>query len=54
MEKKCKTCAYHDNYTWACSNAYSDQVADFTDNDFVCEVWDDGKGTDKTATKDRK
>ena len=38
--KKCKTCKYHDLFSWACCNGISTKVADFTDNDDYCDEWD--------------
>lgn len=39
--KSCKTCAYHDDWTWVCFNPESDNGADFTDESYVCERWRD-------------
>lgn len=54
MVKNCKTCKYHDDFSWVCFNPDSIHRADFTDNDFVCEVWCDSNGTDTGATEDRE
>jgi hypothetical protein len=37
---RCRTCKWHDDFTAVCSNPSSDQRADFTDADFVCECWE--------------
>ncbi len=39
-EKRCKTCRYHDDFTWACFNGNSKHCADFTEPDCVCECWE--------------
>lgn len=37
---RCKTCRYHDSFSWACCNGLSPKVADFTDNDDYCDEWE--------------
>lgn len=37
----CGNCAYHDNFTGVCFNGDSEHRADFTENDYKCEVWVD-------------
>lgn len=46
--KRCKTCKWHDDFSWVCSNGLSDEVADFTDNDMSCKHWEikDGRNKD--------
>lgn len=38
--EKCKTCKWHDDFSWVCSNGLSDEVADFTDNEMHCRHWE--------------
>lgn len=52
MDKCCKTCKWRDDYTWVCFNPDSIHKADFTTDDFVCEVWDDSNGTENRTTED--
>ena len=40
-ERSCETCAYHDDFSWVCFNGYSEMRADVTNNDFVCDKWED-------------
>lgn len=42
--KCCKTCAYHDDWTWVCFNGDSENRADFTQEDFVCSCWKNKEG----------
>ena len=35
----CKTCAYHDDFSWACFNPEADDRAGFTDNEHKCNRW---------------
>lgn len=37
----CGNCAYHDDWTWACFNPEADDRADFTDDSYVCDCWED-------------
>lgn len=39
--QKCETCAYHDDWTWACFNPEADDRADFTDESHVCDCWEE-------------
>lgn len=43
MKKKCANCVYHDDFTWACSNAESPHAADFTDDEDCCDMWEVSK-----------
>lgn len=43
MEKSCKTCKWHDDFTWVCFNGESIHRADFTNDDYVCECWEEQK-----------
>ena len=36
---KCKTCKYHDDFSWVCFNPEADDRADFTDNEHKCNRW---------------
>lgn len=40
-ERCCETCAYHDDWIWVCFNGVSEMRADATNNDFVCDKWED-------------
>lgn len=42
MERKCKNCSTHDDFTGACFCPESEHRADFTSGDFVCNchTWD--------------
>ena len=40
-KKHCGNCAYHDDWTWACFNPEADDRADFTDDSYVCDCWED-------------
>ena len=35
----CKTCAYHDDFSWVCFNPEADDRAGFTDNEYTCNCW---------------
>ena len=54
--KKCANCKWHEDFSGACMNGLSEWKADFTENSFVCEEWEErevynGKsGTDKNST----
>lgn len=37
--KCCKTCYWHDEFSWVCSNWDSPNVADFTDDSESCKGW---------------
>ena len=39
MEKICKTCDWHDDFSWACCNGDSPYCADFTDDNSTCNNW---------------
>lgn len=41
---RCENCNYYGKFSWVCYNCYSDFVADFTDEDFVCDKWEEKKG----------
>ena len=36
---KCRTCEYHDVFSWVCSNVDSDYCADFTDDEDWCSAY---------------
>lgn len=40
LSRSCKTCKYHDSFSWVCFCGSSQFVADFTDNDSVCNEWE--------------
>ena len=46
MEKRtdenrcCKTCDWHDDFSWVCFNGDSPYCADFTGNDSYCPAWE--------------
>lgn len=37
---KCKTCKFHDDFSWVCSNPDSSYVADFTDEEDWCSRYE--------------
>ena len=37
----CANCAYHDDFSWVCFNPEAEDRADFTNNNFVCDKWED-------------
>ena len=39
MDKCCKNCEYHDSFTWVCFCPDSENRADFTDDESVCDCW---------------
>ena len=51
--KACKTCKWHDNFTGACFNGDSIYRADFTDNCFICEEYENEKTEISTESKER-
>nr|DAH27753.1 MAG TPA: hypothetical protein [Caudoviricetes sp.] len=43
----CRTCCWHDSFSWACFNGNSPYCADFTDDNCTCvqyEMRDDSSG----------
>lgn len=36
---KCKTCKYHDDFSWVCFNPEADDRADFTNSEYTCNRW---------------
>jgi hypothetical protein len=36
LNKTCKKCKFHDDFTGACCNGYSEHCADFTDDEDSC------------------
>lgn len=43
---ECKTCKYHDDFTWVCFNPDAEDRADFTEDEHVCEHWVGKDGTE--------
>ena len=41
--KACSNCRWHENFSGACCNGDSEYRADFTDNDFVYDKWEERK-----------
>lgn len=39
-ERTCRTCAWHDSFSWACFNGDSPYRADFTQNEQKCRFWE--------------
>lgn len=37
----CETCAWHDNFSWVCSNGLSEACADFTYPEDFCIYWEE-------------
>lgn len=46
-ERTCKTCKWHDDFSWVCFNGDSPHCADFTDNDSICKQWEPLEGVSK-------
>ena len=40
-KKKCRTCRWHDEFSWVCFNGDSPDVADFTDPEHICDAWEE-------------
>ena len=41
-DKCCRTCKYHDDFTWACFNGDSVRKGDYTHADhYVCDEWEE-------------
>lgn len=49
MERKCKNCSTHDDFTGACFCAESQHRADFTSGEFVCQCHSWNSDTIKQA-----
>ena len=43
-KKNCENCKWHDDFSWVCSNDESPNVADFTDNEDSCWLWEERDG----------
>ena len=39
-KKCCRTCKWHDDFSWVCFNGESEKRADFTNNDDCCIEWE--------------
>lgn len=39
-EPCCKSCKWHDDFTWVCFNGGSPDAADFTDDAHTCAGWE--------------
>lgn len=39
-EMECLNCKWHEAFSWACFNGDSPYVADFTNPEMVCDVWE--------------
>lgn len=37
--RRCETCAYHDDWTWVCFNPEAYDRADFTNPEHECDCW---------------
>ena len=59
-EQTCKTCAWHDGFSWVCFNGESEHRADFTLDDQTCPCWQkhrkpqNGRTEQKASRKSRK
>lgn len=44
---ECRTCRYHDDFSWVCFNGDSEYRADFTNPEWSCSKWEkrDGERT---------
>ncbi len=40
MEHKCNNCKWYAEFEGVCCNGDSEHVADFVDDESVCEVWE--------------
>lgn len=49
---KCKDCKWHDDWTWVCFNAYSNERADITDENFGCKHWEDKRNEGNSIKPD--
>lgn len=49
LSRKCKTCRWHERKSWVCSNGLSEHVADFTDNEDVCDRWEEHEPDDNDS-----
>ena len=38
-DRTCRTCAWHDGFSWVCFNGESEHRADFTLDDQTCPYW---------------
>lgn len=43
MKPSCKTCFFWEPFNAVCLNAYSQELADFTDRDYSCKCWEANK-----------
>jgi len=39
-ERSCKSCKWHDDFSWVCFNGNSEYRADFTDDKQACAEWE--------------
>lgn len=39
MDRTCRTCAYHDSFSWVCFNGESEHRADITMKEQTCRFW---------------
>lgn len=37
----CEFCKWHDDFSWVCFNGESEECAGVTNNNFVCDKWED-------------
>lgn len=51
IDLKCRTCKYHDSYSWACCNADSSYVADFTDDEDWCSHYEAADDKDERGVE---
>lgn len=47
MERKCENCKYYEKFSGVCFNGDSDFVADFVDENFVCDKWEERSENEK-------
>lgn len=40
MDKCCKTCAWYEDFNGVCCNGWSENRADFTEPEDVCDEWE--------------
>lgn len=48
MKHNCKNCKFHDCDTWVCTNVDSSYVADFTDDNDWCNVFEADENSEET------
>lgn len=47
MERFCRTCIWHDDFSWGCMNGDSEFCADFIPPDEFCTCWENDEAEDE-------